>query len=108
MSGTNLPRGNTKGLNLYGLTLTPTSVAPNTSAEQTFTFTGLSLVTDYVWVNKPTSQAGLIIGGSRVTAANTLGITFGNLTSATITPTAAEVYSLIHITSFYNPLQTAT
>ena len=107
MSGTNIWRGNGKNINSYGITLSPTSVAPNTSAEQTFTFAGLD-VTDWVGVNKPTTQAGLIIGGSRVSAANTLAINFGNLTAATITPTAAELYTLIHASSQYNPLQTAS
>jgi len=105
MSGTQLPRGNVKDVNLYGLTLTPTSVAPNTAAEQTFTFTGLS-TTDWVIVNKPTAQAGLGIVGSRVSTANTLAITFGNFTSATITPTAAELYIIFKVGSFNAPLQT--
>lgn len=76
------------------VTLTPGSVANATSAEQTFTVTGL-LVTDFVWVNKPTAQAGLGIAGCRVSAANVLAITFGNFTAATITPTASEAYTVL-------------
>jgi hypothetical protein len=106
MSGTGLPRGNTKGLNLYSVTLSPASVAANISAEQTFTFTGLAL-TDWVSVNKPSTQAGLVIGGVRVSAANTLAITFGNLTASAITPTPSEAYTLLHATSAYNPVPTA-
>lgn len=71
--------------------LTPALVAANTTAEQTFTVNGL-VVGDVVTVNKPTAQAGLGIVGARVSAANTLAITFSNNTAAGITPTAAETY----------------
>jgi hypothetical protein len=80
---------------LYHLsvTLSPASVAANTTAEQTFTLAGLA-VGDVVWVNKPTSQAGLGMAGVRVSAANTLAITFINATAAPIVPTASEVYQV--------------
>lgn len=74
--------------------ISPSAVTKFTSAEQTFTVTGL-LTTDAVVVNKPTSQAGLGVAGARVTALNTLGITFINATSASITPTASEVYKVV-------------
>lgn len=74
-------------------TLSPAIVAANTTAEQTFTVTGLA-VGDVVMVNKPTTQAGLGIVGARVSAANTLAITFSNNTAAGITPTASEVYAI--------------
>lgn len=77
----------------YTQALSPASVAPNTTAEQTFTVTGLP-AGSAVWVNKPTAQPGLGIMGVRVSAANTLAINFTNCTAATITPTAAEVYSI--------------
>ena len=85
------PVGNIWKVASLTATLSPTSVANAVTAEQTFTVTGL-LTTDFVWVNKPTTQAGLLIGGSRVSAADTLAITFGNVTAATITPTASQVY----------------
>lgn len=87
------PQGNILGNWLLGPTLSPISVAPNTTAEQTFTVPGLK-VGDFVDVGKPTVQAGLAIVNARVSAANTLAIAFGNLTAATITPTAAEVYEI--------------
>lgn len=90
-----LPVGNVWKLGVFNLTLSPAAVANATSAEQTFTMTGL-LTTDYVAVNKPTAQAGLGIVGTRVSAAGVLAITFGNFTSATITPTASEVY-IVHV-----------
>ena len=87
-----LPVGNVwKSWNLT-LTLSPASVANATSAEQTFTLTGL-LATDYVSVNKPTAQAGLGIVGTRA-GAGFIGITFMNTTAATITPTASQVYTV--------------
>jgi hypothetical protein len=87
------PIGNIWKDGVFSITLSPASVAPNTSAEQTFATTAIGLLTtDLVVVQKPTAQAGLVMGGSRVSSADTLAITFGNLTSATITPTASQVY----------------
>lgn len=80
----------------YDVTISPALVAANTSAEQTFTVSGLT-TSDVVTVNKPTAQAGLGIVGARVSAANTLAITFGNFTAAGITPTASEVYKVVAV-----------
>lgn len=80
----------------YDVTISPASVAKNISAEQTFTVAGLQ-TGDLVVVNKPTSQAGLGITGTRVTAANTLGITFMNATATAIVPTASESYKVVAI-----------
>ncbi len=87
-------------------------VNPNTTAESA----GLTLVsttsivqvqtTDLVYVNKPTSQAGLGVGNVRVSAANTLSVNFGNYTAATITPSATEVWTVVALRNL-NPL-TAT
>ena len=88
--------GNVANLMLLQATLSPAAVAINTSAEQTFTVNGL-LVGDFVQVMKPTAQAGLGIVGSRVSAANTLAITFMNDTGGQITPTASEVYVILLI-----------
>jgi hypothetical protein len=90
-----MPTGNLWKVGVFNLTLSPSSVAPNTSVEKTFAATGIGLLTtDLVVVQKPTTQAGLVMGGSRVSAADTLAINFGNLTAATITPTASEVYTV--------------
>jgi hypothetical protein len=75
------------------VTISPAQVAANTTAEQTFTVSGLA-VGDVVFVNKPTAQAGLGIAGVRVSAANTLAITFVNATASPITPTASESYQV--------------
>lgn len=71
------------------------SVPTITTSEQTMTVTGVE-VGDFVWVNKPTHQTGLGIAGSRVSALNTVAITFVNPTAAGITPTASEVYRVLH------------
>lgn len=89
-----LPTGNVWKLGVFSITLSPASVATTTTAEQTFATTGIGLLTtDLVWVSKPTAQAGLGIVGTRVSAADTLAITF--MTSgASVSPTASEVYTV--------------
>jgi hypothetical protein len=75
---------------MVSIALTPVSVAANTSAEQTFTVPGL-LPGDFVSPMKPTSQAGLSLGGARVSAPATLALTYDNNTASPIVPTA-ETY----------------
>lgn len=82
--------GAVSGLLTFSSSLNVASVAANTSAEQTFTVTGLE-TTDVVFVSKPSLSAGLVVGNARVSAADTLAITFGNLTASPIDP-AAETY----------------
>jgi hypothetical protein len=81
---------------VFSAALSPAQVAANTTAEQTFTVAGLA-VADKVFVNKPAAQAGLGIVGCRVSAANTLAITFSNNTGAGITPTASETYQIVAV-----------
>lgn len=79
----------------YSTALTPASVAANTTAEQTFTLSGL-VINDIVIVNKPTLDAGVGICGARVSAADTLAITYINATGGAIIPTA-ETYKVVSI-----------
>lgn len=74
----------------FSATIDPTSVAANTTSEQTFAVTGLT-TDDIVTVNKPTHTAGLGIGNARVSATDTLAITFGNYTASAIDP-PSETY----------------
>lgn len=74
------------------LSLAPAQVAATTSAEQTFTVPGL-LPTDVVFVNKPSLTANIGVGNCRVSAANTLAITFVNANAAATTP-ATETYTI--------------
>jgi hypothetical protein len=90
-----LPTGNLWKVGIFSLTLTPAVMGTGGSAEQTFATTGIGLLTtDVVIVQKPTAQAGLGIVGSRVSATDTLAITFANMTAVSITPTAGEVYKV--------------
>jgi len=86
----------------YSSTQSPSAVAQSTTAEQTLTIqsgtggTMLLAAGDLVYVNKPTSQAGLGVGNVRVSSGNTLGITFDNVPAGgNITPTASEVYGVV-------------
>jgi len=91
---TQSPIGNVQKMGIFNLALTPAAVAANTSAEQTFAATGIGLlVGDNVDVSKPSFQAGLGIVNVRVSAVDTLAITYGNFTASSITP-AAETYSV--------------
>lgn len=89
-----LPTGNIWKSGLFTITLSPASVAANTTAEQLFSSTGIGLIAgDFVYINKPTAQAGLGIVGARVTStADQLAITFSNNTASPIVPTASEGY----------------
>jgi hypothetical protein len=90
-----MPTGNIWKNGIFNLTLSPVSVAANTVAEQTFPATGIGLLTsDCVSVSKPTTQAGLGIVNTRVSANDTLAIAFINATASPIVPTAAEVYQV--------------
>jgi len=79
----------------YAPSINPASVAADTSVEQTFSVPGLKVATDIVLaINKPTVTAGLSIGGFRVSADDTLAITFVNSTAAPI-DAAAETYAVV-------------
>lgn len=78
------------------------SVAANTTAEQTFTVPGLK-TQDMVFVNKPSASAGAGIVNARVSAADTLAITFVNATAAPIDP-ASETYKIF----WFRPEKTAS
>ena len=72
-------------------TFDPASVAAATSAEQTVTVNGLK-VGDVVVLSKPTATAGVGIVNCRVSAANTLAVTFVNATASPVDP-ASETYT---------------
>lgn len=86
------------GMIISQATLSPTVVAANTTAEQTFAVANVGSADVVLAVNKPSAQAGLGIVGQRVAAAGTIGITFINATGATIVPTASEVYDIVTAT----------
>lgn len=73
---------------------TCTQVTQDTTDEQTFTITGINTDDVIISVTKPTHQVGLGIVNSRVTADNTIGITYIAV-GGNITPTADEIYTII-------------
>lgn len=100
-----IPRGNCQGMFLLAVSLTPSSVAADTSAEQTFTVNGL-LVGDYVDVNAPSITAGIGIVNTRVSANNTLAIGFQNSTGSGVVP-GAGTYTIVVWRPSYLPLPNA-
>jgi hypothetical protein len=84
-----------KELRRYTPTLSPAAVGANTTAEQTFTVAGVAVGDVVISVVKPTAQAGLGIVGARISASDTLAITFSNNTGGSITPTASQVYQVL-------------
>jgi hypothetical protein len=90
MPSTTIQRGNVSQTFLMSVALTPASVATVTAAEQTFTIPGL-LVGDQV--SAVTYQTGAwtnlsYIASFRISANNTLAITFANGTGGSLTPPA--------------------
>src|SRR3990167_8704929 len=69
----------------FEVSLSPSAVGVSASTEQSFTVTGL-VNPSVVYVTKPSFTSGIGIVNCRVSAADTLGITFCNPTAASITP----------------------
>ena len=80
---------------MYYPTLTGTTAAASTTVEVTTTVTGL-LVSSSVIVNKPSYTPGIIVSNARVSAANTLAVTYANFTTSSIT-IPAEVYTVANV-----------
>lgn len=85
--------GNVRAISIVTVTINPASVATITTAEQTFTVPGL-VVGDMVFANKPSLTTGLGVANARVSAANTLALTFVNPTAGAI-DAASEVWSIL-------------
>jgi len=79
--------GNTYGSYIISASLTPSSVSTVTAPTQTFTVTGLR-TGDFVQVNPPSQTAGVSLAAARVSAADTLALTFVNPTAGSLTPAA--------------------
>lgn len=68
----------------FTVTLDPGSVTANSTREETITVKGVT-VNDIAVVNKPTNTTGLMIE-ARVSAADTITVRFGNVTTGNIDP----------------------
>ncbi len=91
------PVANIWKLGVFTLTLGPATVAATTSAEQTFAATGIGLLTtDFVWINASAASlgAGVAIASARVSASDTLAITFANVGTGTATPATNGSYKV--------------
>lgn len=94
MSSTTITRGNSHETFYIQPTLTPVSVAANTTAAQTFALPGLQTTDIVVVLGLNGSQiAGIVICEADCLTAGVLTIQFGNLTGSGVVPTAG-VYTL--------------
>ena len=102
MSSTTITRGNSHETFYIAPSITPTSVAPNITATQTFSLPGLQ-VTDYIQTGGyiANQTAGIFIAEMDCLTANVLTVQFGNCSTATATP-ASGVYE-IQITRLEGP-----
>jgi hypothetical protein len=86
--------GNVQKFAVIGtVSITPAAIAANTTAQQTFTASGLGLLPgDYAEILAlPGSfQAGLVYMPTNIVTADALLVTFGNLTASPITPNAGS------------------
>jgi hypothetical protein len=105
MSSTTVTRGNSHETFIIAPSITPTSVAPNITAAQTFSLPGLQ-TTDVIMSQGyiANQTAGIFIAEADCLTANVLTIQFGNCSTATATP-ASGVYE-IQITRVEGPAPT--
>lgn len=68
------------------------ALTASTTTTRTYTVPGLLVGFDHVTVNKPTATAGVGIANARVSANDTLEISFGNYTAGTPSLPASENY----------------
>jgi len=80
---------------IYNQAIAATSCPATTTVEATTTVTGL-VVSSSVLVNKPSLTPGIMVVGARVSAANTLAITYANLTGLSVN-IPSEVYTIGNI-----------
>ena len=89
----NILTGNIAEMGIVTFTYDPASQATIDTDEDTVTVVGLR-VGDFVVVNKPTHTDGVGLTDARVTATDTLSVTWVNPTAGAVNP-ASETYTLI-------------
>ena len=89
----NILTGNVAEMGIVTFTYDPANQAVNDTDEDTVTVTGLR-VGDFVVVNKPTHTDGIGLTDARVTAADTLSVTWVNPTAGAVNMTS-ETYTLL-------------
>lgn len=87
-------RGNV--LKLFAVTVTwnPAAVATITTAEQTVSVPGVKVGDLVVAYNKPTNTTGAMPVNARVSAADTVAVTFVNPTAGSVDP-ASEAWTFV-------------
>lgn len=90
-----IPRGNIRAMFAVQVTFDPAAVATITTAEQSLTVQGLA-VGDLIYWQKPSNTAGVGVVNMRVSAANTLQVTFVNPTAGSVNA-ASETWTLLVI-----------
>jgi hypothetical protein len=109
-----LIRGQASGVAMtFASTQTPGNIASQTSSEVSMTVIGATasvpiISGDLLYVNKPSSQAGLIVGNVRVSGSNAAAVQFSNMSTTTITPTAAEKYGFVALRGIQSVTQVIT
>jgi hypothetical protein len=94
MPSTTIARGNSLSTFYIAPSLTPASVAANTTAAQTFSIPGLQTTDLVTVIGMNVAQiAGIVIAQADCLTNNILTIQFGNLTAAGVVPTAG-VYNI--------------
>lgn len=88
-----IPRGNIARIFAVAVTFNPASVATITTAEQTTTVVGLR-PGDFVLSQKPTNTAGVGVVNCRVSAVDTLAVTFVNPTAGGV-DAASETWQFL-------------
>lgn len=83
---TQVVRGNILRVFAVSVTWNPAAVAAATTAEQTVSVTGAQVGDVVLAFSKPTNTAGAMAVNARVSAANTLAVTFVNPTAGSIDP----------------------
>lgn len=89
----NITYGNVSLTMVLSVSMTPTAVGAGVAAEQTFTVNGLQVgdqVSDVSLQAAWTVAIGIV--NFRVTAANTLGVSFANSTAGSLTPPAGTYF----------------
>ncbi len=84
-------------IRLFSQTITPTAVTANETGEQTFTVSGLQTA-DAVFISPVATGNATMAGQARVSAADTLAVTYTNPTGGSLTP-AAGVMRILAVRS---------
>lgn len=87
--------GNIWKVGVFSLTLVPTTVTNTSVTEQVFASTGIGLLTtDWVWVASNQAQTSVGIVNARVSAADTLNISWVNPSNIPQTPSSTASYTV--------------